>query len=142
QRLAHGTWPWNQREEPDVLFEAYSEGALTVGLPVRHNAPAPVAPQRQTLVKGPWGLWAVARIAIAPAEAEREPLTTHTETAQPLLEIITPILAVPIRRTRRYELLGRGLALGRWARVFLISSIQSERRRILREPGGRDGIPL
>jgi len=97
---------------------------LTVGLTVCHNATCPVEPQRQTLVNGHWGLCAVTRIAIAHAHAEREPLTTHSETQQHLLEIITPILAVPIRRTRWSGPLWRLLALGLWARVFLINPIQ------------------
>jgi len=60
----------------------------------------PVQAQRQTLFNGHWGLCAVTRIAIANADAEREPITTDPETQQHLFEIIPPILAVPIGRPR------------------------------------------
>jgi hypothetical protein len=52
-----------------------------------------------------------------------------------LLEIITPIFAVPIGRTRR----DRACAL---VRLLLIGSLQGDRRRILMEPGCRDGLDL
>jgi hypothetical protein len=90
----------------------------------------------------PGGLGAVTRLALAHAQAEREPLTTHAETQPPLRESLTPILAVPIRRTRRYERRGRLLALGPWARLCLISPLPGERGRLLMEPGGRNGLPL
>jgi hypothetical protein len=52
-----------------------------------------------------------------------------------LLKIIMPIFAVPIGRTRRDQPFDR-------VDLLLIGSIERDRRRILREPGGRDGIDL
>jgi hypothetical protein len=40
-------------------------------------------------------------MASAHAQAEWEPVTAHAETQEHLFEIITPILAVSISRTRR-----------------------------------------
>jgi hypothetical protein len=52
-----------------------------------------------------------------------------------LLEIIMPIFAVPIGRPRRDQPLDR-------TGLLLIGPIESDRRRILMEPWGRDGIDL
>jgi len=52
-----------------------------------------------------------------------------------LLAIIRPIFALPIGGTRRDRLCTR-------AGLPLIGSIQGDRRRILMEPGGREGIAL
>jgi hypothetical protein len=70
---------------------------------------------------------------IAQAHAQREALTAHAETQEHLLEIIMPICAVPIGRPRRDRPCD-------WAGLLFIGSVQGERRRILMEPGGREGI--
>src|SRR5262249_8789827 len=46
-----------------------------------------------------------------------------------------PIFAMPIGRTRRDQPFD-------WASLLLIGPIESDRRRILMEPGGRDGKDL
>ena len=74
-------------------------------------------------------------MAIAHAEAEWEALTAHAETQEHWLEIIMPIFAVPIRRTRwDWPLTPVGL--------LLIGPIEGDRRRILVQPGRREGIAL
>src|SRR5262245_35895346 len=133
QLLPHGTGARDQCDEPNTLFEASSEGALTVGFTVRHHAAHPVESQRQTLCNGHWGLWAVTRIAIAHTHTEWEPITTHTEAQKHLREIIMAILAVPISRPRRdkpFDLAG----------FLLMRPLLGERCRIVMEPGGREGI--
>src|SRR5262249_60150790 len=81
------------------------------------------------------GLGPVTGIPIAQAHAQREALTAHAETQEHLLEIIMSIFAVPIRRTR-----------WDWPRtpvgLLLIRPVEGDRRGILVEPGGRDGIDL
>jgi hypothetical protein len=72
-------------------------------------------------------------MAIADAHTEREPITTDPETQQPLFAIITSILAVPIGRTRRDQPLDR-------VTLLFIGPMERDGRRILIEPGGRDGI--
>src|SRR4029450_10480515 len=94
-----------------------------------------VESQRQTLFNGPWGLWAVTRVAIANTHTEWEPITPHTEAQKPLLEIIMAIRAVPIGRPRRDKPFDR-------ADFLLISPIQGERCRIVMAPGCREGIHL
>src|SRR5262249_55961489 len=81
------------------------------------------------------GLGAVTGIAVAQAHAQWEAITAHAETQEHLLEIIMPIFAVPIGRPRRDEPLG-------WAGLLPISPITADSRRILMEPGGREGIDL
>ena len=132
QLLAHRTRARDQRDQPHALLQAQPQRAFTVGLTVGHNAAHPVEAERQTLLNRHGGLGAVTGIAIAHAHAEREAITAHAETQEHLLEIIMPIFAVPIGRTRR----DRPFA---WAGLLLIGPIQGDRRRILMEPGGRDG---
>lgn len=133
--LAPRTRTRHQRDEPHALLQAQPQGTFTVGLTVRYNAAHPVEAERPTLLNGDGGLCAVAGIAIAHTEAEREAITAHAETQKHLLEIITPIFAVPIGRPR-------------WDRSFtqvgllLIGPIQGNRRRILMKPRGREGIDL
>src|SRR5215813_1785987 len=74
-------------------------------------------------------------MAIAPPEAEREALTAHAETQEDWLEVIPPILAMPISRS------GRDTPRNRADRL-LIGPIQADRRRLLMEPGGREGRDL
>jgi hypothetical protein len=104
-------------------------------LTIRHKAAYAVESQRQTLFNGPWGLWAVTRVAIANTHTEWEPITPHTEAQKPLLEIIMAIRAVPIGRPRRDKPFDR-------ADFLLISPIQGERCRIVMAPGCREGIHL
>ena len=54
----------------------------------------PVASERHTLLKRPGGLWAVTGSAIARAHAEREAITAHTETQEPLRELVMAVLAL------------------------------------------------
>src|SRR5262249_33044363 len=70
-----------------------------------------------------------------PANAHCEALTADAETEEHLLESIMSIFAVPISRPRR----DRPCA---GAGFLLIGSIQGDRRRILIEPWGREGIDL
>ena len=77
------------------------ERAFTVGLTVGHNAAHPIEAERQALLNRHGGLCAVTGIPIAHAQAEGEAITAHAETQEHLLEIIMPIFAVPISRTRR-----------------------------------------
>jgi hypothetical protein len=74
-------------------------------------------------------------MAITHAQAEREPLTAHAETQEYLRAIVMPILAGPIAWTRRDRACAR---TGR----RLIGSVQGDRRGILMQPRGREGIDL
>jgi hypothetical protein len=74
-------------------------------------------------------------MAIAHAQAEREAITAHAETQEDLLELIMPICAVPIGRTRQDRSVDR-------AGFLFIGSVESERRGVLRQPRGREGIDL
>jgi hypothetical protein len=67
----------------------------------RHTAAYSVKAKGQTFLNCYGGLGTVTGIPIAKAHAQREALTAHAETQEYLLEIITPIFAVPIGRTRR-----------------------------------------
>jgi len=81
-------------------------------------------------------------MAIAKAQAEREAITAAAETQEHLREIIVPILAGPIGRTRG-DRFGRRLevvAPFMWRR--LIGPIPCARGRSLMEPGCGDGIDL
>src|SRR4029450_4016541 len=133
--LAHRTRARHQRDEPHALLQAHPQCAFTVGLTVRDNAAHPVAAARDTLRNGYGGLCAVTGIAITHPEAEREASTAHAETQEDLLEVIPPIFAVPISRPGGDKPRNR-------ADRLLIGPIQADRRRILMEPGGREGIDL
>ncbi len=108
---------------------------FTVGLTVGHKAAHSVESERHTLLNRHRSLCTITGIAIAHAQADRQALTAYTETQEDLLEIITPIFAMPIGRPGRDKPRNR-------AALLLIGSIQADRRRILMEPGGRDGIDL
>jgi hypothetical protein len=69
------------------------------------------------------------------AHAVWEALTAHTEPQKDLLESITPIFAMPIGRPGWDKPRNR-------ADLLLIGAIQADRRRILMEPGCREGIDL
>src|SRR5262249_60697451 len=61
-----------------------------------------------------------------------EGFSAPTETQEHLLEFMMAIFAMPVRRPGG----SRGL------RLVCIRAIEGERRRILVQPGGRDGIDL
>ena len=133
--LAHRTRTRHQRDEPHTLLQAQPQRAFTIGLTVGHNAADPVEAKGDTFLNRYGGLGTVTGIPIAQAHAQREPVTAHAETQEHLLEIITPIFAVPIRRTRRD---GPCAPVG----LLLIGPIEGDRRRILVQPGRREGIDL
>src|SRR5215831_656770 len=91
QLLADCTRARDQGNKPHAFLQAQSQRAFTVGLTVGHNAAYPIEAERQTLLDRYGCLCAVTGIAIAQAHAERETLTTHPETQEDLLKIITPI---------------------------------------------------
>src|SRR5678815_2669926 len=133
--LAHRTRARHQRDQPHALLQAQPKRAFTVGLTIGDNAAYSIESQGQALLNGHGGLSAVTGIAIAHAQAEWETLIAHAETQEHLLEIIMSILAVPIRRTRwDWPLTPMGL--------LLIGPIEGDRRCILVQPGGRDGIDI
>jgi len=135
QLLAYRTRARDERDQAYTLLEAQPERAFTVGLTVGHNAAHSREAERQALLNRYRGLCAVTGIAIAHAHAEWEALTAHAKTQEHLLEIIMPIFAVPIGRARRdWPVAAVGL--------LLISPIEGDRRRILVQPGGREGIDL
>ena len=74
-------------------------------------------------------------MAIANPHAEREPVTAHAETQEHLVEIITPLLAVPIGWSRRARSCAR-------AGLLLIGPRQRTGRRLLMEPECRNGLHL
>jgi hypothetical protein len=102
---------------------------------LENSAAAPLEAECQALCKRHGGLCAVTGITIAEAHAEWQPLTAYAKTQEHVLEIIMPILAVAIRRPRRdWPVAPVGL--------LLIRSIEGDRRRLLVQPGSREGIDL
>src|SRR5437016_10990861 len=99
--LAHRTRARHQRDQPHALLQAQPQCAFTIGLTVGHNAAHPVESEGQTFLNRHGGLGAVTGMTIAKAHAQREAITAHAETQEYLLEIIMPIVAVPIGRPRR-----------------------------------------
>jgi hypothetical protein len=95
----------------------------------------PVETESHTLLDRHRSLCAVTGVAIAQTHAERQAITTHAEAQEDLLEIITPIFAVPIGRA------GRDKPCDREA-LLLIGPIQGDGRRILMEPRGRESIDV
>jgi hypothetical protein len=133
--LAYSTRTRHQCDEPHPPLDAQAKRAFTIGLTISHNAVHSVEAEGQTLFNGYGSLRTVAGIAITNSHAEREALTAHAKTQEHLLEIITAIFAVPIGRTRRDQPFDR-------AGLLLIGPVESDCRRILMEPWGRDGIDL
>src|ERR1043166_4989480 len=118
-----------------MLLQAQPQRAFTIGLPVGHNTAYPAEAKGDTFLNRYGRLGTVTGIPLAQAHAQREPITAHAETQEHLLEIITPIFAVSIGRTRWDKPFAR-------ASLLLIGPIQANRRRILMEPGGCQGIDL
>src|SRR3989454_1769029 len=133
--LAHGTRARHQCDQPHALLQAQSQRALTIGLTVGHHAAYPVESEGQTCLNRYGGLGTVTGIPIAQAHAQRQAITAHAETQEHLLEIIMPIFAVPIGRPRWDKYFD-------WAGLLLIGVVEGERRRILMEPWGHEGIDL
>src|SRR5215467_5677581 len=133
QLLAHRTRACDQCDQAYVLLEAQPQRMFTIRLTISHNAVHPVETEGHPLLDRHRGLYTVTGVAIAQAHTERQALTAHAETQEDLLEIITPIFAMPIGRPGRDKPCDR-------ADLLLIGAIQADRRRILMEPGGRDGI--
>src|SRR5262249_28020924 len=125
----------HQCDEPHPPLKTQAKRAFTIGLAIGYNAAHSVEAKGQTLFNGYRRLRTVAGIAIAHAHTEWETLTAHAEAQEHLLEIITPIFAVPIGRPGWDQPCDR-------ARRLRIGPIQGDRGRILMEPGGREGIDV
>jgi hypothetical protein len=135
QLVPHGTRARDQCDQSEALLQAQAQRAFTRGFTVGDEAVHPVEAERPTLLDGHRGLAAVTGIAIAPTQAEREPVPAHAETQEHLFESVPPILAVPIGWTRR----ARAWA---WAGLLRLGPLQRHGRRILMEPGCRNAIHL
>jgi hypothetical protein len=115
------------------VLQAPSQGAATRGLTIRHDPTHPVHAQRQTLFNGERGFHTLPAVAIPQANAQGYPsIPAHAETQQALLEIGTPIFAMPRGRS------GRPVSL----RCVLLDAIEGNRRRVLMQPGRRERIDL
>ena len=132
---AHRTRPRHHRDAPHALLQAQPPRPVPGGLTGRSTAAHPGEAARPTLRNGSGGLWAVAGMASAPTEAEREALTAHATPPPHLLAISTPLWAVPIGRPRRARAFPQ-------VGLLLRGPLQGNRRRILRKPRGREGIAL
>jgi hypothetical protein len=90
-------------------------------------------PETAALLDGERHLHTVARMPIPYAQTERQPaIATHPKTEQHLLEISTAIFAVSVRWSggpRRF-------------RLVLIGALEGKSRRVLMQPGGREGRDL
>src|SRR4029453_8289629 len=133
--LAHRTRTRHQRDEPHTLLQAHPQRAFTIGLTVGHDTAYPVEAKGDTFLNRYGSLGTVTGIPIAQAHAQREPITAHAETQEHFLEIITPIFAVPIGRTRGDQPFAR-------AGLLLIGPIQGNRCRVLMQPRGREGLDI
>jgi hypothetical protein len=124
-----------------VLLQTQPYRTLTVGFALRDNAEAPVEPQRQACLHGHRGLGALTRIPIADFQAQGEgPGATAPEAQDDLLAVWAAIFAIAMGRT-----------WSQWGGVLLcllratlwktgIDPIEPQRRRILVQPGGRNGV--
>lgn len=133
QLLPHCPGAWDQGAEAHPLCHAYAERALPVSLALSPTAAHPHEAERHALLKRHGGLWTVTGRAITPAEAEGQAVPAHAETQEHLVEIITALLAVSIRRTRRDWPCPPG-------GLLLLHLLQGERRRILGQPGSRESL--
>jgi hypothetical protein len=113
------------------MFQTQPQGATTIGLTIRDNAPHSLQAQGQTLLNSLWNFHAIAAVAITHANPQRyAAIPTHPETEEHLLEIVPPVFAVPVGRP------GSPWCL----RCVLIGPIERNRRGVLMEPGRRNGI--
>ena len=70
-------------------------------------------------------------MAITYTEAPGDPsIAAHAQTEEPLCEVVTTVLALPIGRARRPQCL----------RFVLVGPIQGNRGGVLMQPGRRDSI--
>ena len=133
--LAHHTGARHSRDHAHALREPHPQRACTRGLPVRHTTASPVASACHTRRKRSGSLGAVTGMARAQAQTDWETLPAHPQAQEHVLQIIRPICAGPRGRTRRDPPLDRG-------GLLLIGPRERDRRRLLMEPGGRDGRDL
>jgi hypothetical protein len=143
QFLAHCTRAWDQRDEPNPLLQAQCQRACTVRFAIHHDTAHSIESQRETFLDDNRRLGAITRVAIVNPQAQwQSSITAYPETQKHLLEIIGPIFAVPIGRTRRHRALWRLGGLAVCACRRLIGTLQGNRRRILMEPRRWDRIDL
>src|SRR5262249_62306530 len=81
------------------MFQTQPQGAATIGFTIRDNTPYSRQAQGQTLLNSLRSVQAIAAIAITHSNAQRDTaIPTHAETEEHLLEIVSPVFAVPIGR--------------------------------------------
>ena len=95
--LAHRTRTRHQRDEPHTLLQAQPQRALTIGL---LSATIPRTPSRPRATHSSIAMGVSILSLVFPS---RRPMrsgspSSHAETQEHLLEIITPIFAMPIGR--------------------------------------------
>ena len=133
--LAYRTRTRHQRDEPHTLLQAQPQRAFTIGLLSATRPRTPSRPRATPFLKRYGGSRYCHWYSPWRRPIRNEAVTAHAETQEHVLAIITPIFAVPIRRTRRD---GPCAPVG----FLLIGPIEGERRRILGQPGRREGLDL
>jgi len=130
--LTHDACTRDEGDEIDLVLHTDTQGTATIGLTIGDDTTYPLQPQGQTLLNGYGGFHTIAAVAITHTEAEGDSaIPTHAQTEEALFEVVTTVLAMPISRRR-----------SAWGlRCVLIGPIEGN-RRVLRQPGHRDGIDL
>jgi hypothetical protein len=95
--LPHGTDARDYGHQTDPLLQASPSGTTTVALTIGHDPLDPLEPSRETLLHSQRRLHTITPVAIPHAQTPGEAaIPANPETSQPLLAIVTAIVAVPI----------------------------------------------
>ena len=84
------------------LYIAYAQSTATIGLTIRDNATHPLQAQGQTFFNGHRSFHTIAVVAITYTQAQGDAaIPTHAQTEEHLFEVVPPVFAMPVGRSRR-----------------------------------------
>jgi hypothetical protein len=131
--LTHGAGARPSRHHIQPVLQPHSQGAATGGLPSGHEPTPPLQAPGQPRLTRQGRVPTLAAMALPHAAPQGEAaIPTHAAPAPPWLEVVTPVLALPVGRPRRPRPLRGGL----------IDPREGQRGGILRQPGRREGLAL
>jgi hypothetical protein len=130
---ADGTGAWHQGDQANPLLQTEAQRPATIGLAVPYDPLDTLKPKTEALLDSARRLHTIARIPIPAPHTQRQPaIATAPQTQEHLLEIRAAIFAVSVGWPRG----------SRCLRLVRIRPIERNSRRVLMQPGGRDGIDL
>src|SRR5678815_586558 len=84
------------------MLETHAQRAATIGLTIRHDPTHPLQAQGQTFFNRHGSFHTIAAVAITHTKAQgNAAVPTHAQTEEHLCEVVPPVFAMPVGRSRR-----------------------------------------